>query len=461
MKNIAFIYSGDDTGLNSLEHNRNGVASKLKDFGNWEIAVNKKLDSELTFIKDIQKYQNDEIDNFLIYYTGHGEMPEPFKTFQMKISDVQGIPLETLYSKVFQCFTKDDKVLPLKLAIVLDACYSGDTVYEAKQFGTSEIVASSLAGKESFEVGFPTDSNGNVVKSKMSLFSHYFCEAIEELQNQFSNTEDVTLLNIRNYINGFVKLQTSPYSFKSIYDEQPMSIAKGSKNEEYLGDIEIIYVRFYLGNSNYEVIVNGDSILTVNVDKVLSEETQQKVIDKINSLITPFTSTRIELILPKELYGEVFPLWRENITANFETVICSLYKEEMSDKWLPQLQTRWKNSFDRCKNMSFGNKDVSTRVEDETMQHPQRISVIIEKKVENPKVFDGIEDYYFIALWVNECDMHENYINLINEVSKEKLCEVPMKLRDNIVANPKSCISNLNFMWDDPYTLPKQGRRKE
>ena len=50
MKNIAFIYSGDDTGLNSLEHNRNGVAKKLEDFGDWEIAVNKKLDSELTFL---------------------------------------------------------------------------------------------------------------------------------------------------------------------------------------------------------------------------------------------------------------------------------------------------------------------------------------------------------------------------------------------------------------------------
>jgi hypothetical protein len=200
----------------------------------------------------------------------------------------------------------------------------------------------------------------------------------------------------------------------------------------------------------------------VLLDENMSQEKIQKtVIDKIESIAIPFTTTKIELILPKELYSEVLPLWREHITTNYETIICSLHKEEMADKWLPQLKTRWNNSFERCEKMSFGHEEVSVRVEEETMQHPRIISAIIDKKVENLKVFDGIDAYYFIALWVNECDIHENYNNLIDEVSKERLCDVSMKLRDKIVKNPKSCISKLNFMWDDPNNLPKQGRRKK
>ncbi|CAA6818596.1 MAG: Unknown protein [uncultured Sulfurovum sp.] len=455
MKRVAFIYSGDDTGLNSLEHNRNGVAQKLKDFGGWETTINKKLDSELTFIEDLEKYQDDDIDSLLIYYTGHGEIAEPFETFQLKISDKQGITLDTLYSKVYQCFSNGSSALPLKLAIVLDACYSGDTVYKAEQFGTSEIVASSLASQQSFELGFPKDKNAQEVKSKMSLFSHYFCEAIETLQTEL---ELINLLHIRNYINGYVKLQTSPYSFKSIYDDNPMTIAKGSLQEEYLADIEMIYVYVFPNDNQYEVVVNHEPVLSVDKDEFETEDVQKQIIDKINALIVPFVNSRVELMLPKELYSKTLPLWREQITSRCETIIRSEYKASMAENWLPQLKKRWKDIFDICQNKSFLHNDVTTKVQNEAMQHPKRISVLVEKQVQDVKVFDGIDQYYFIALWINSCDNEEHYKNMITNVGTKPLCKLSENIRSQVVDNEKNCSSNINFMWDDPHTYQKEKR---
>lgn len=455
MKRVAFIYSGDETGLNSLEHNRNSIAQKLKDFGGWDTTINKKLDSELTFIEDLEKYQDDEIDSLLIYYTGHGEIAEPFDTFQLKISDKQGIPLDTLYSKVYQCFSKGTGELPLKLAIVLDACYSGDTVYKAEQFGTSEIVASSLGNQQSFELGFPKDKNGNDIKSKMSLFSHYFCEAIETLQSEL---DSINLLHIRNYINGYVMLQTSPYSFKSIYDKNPMTIANGNLQKEYFSNIEVIYVYVFPNESKYEVVVNHELVLTIDKDEFVTEDIQKQIIDKINELIVPFVNSRVELMLPKELYSQTLPLWREQIVPHCETIIRSEYKASMAEKWLPQLQKRWKDIFDICKNMSFLHNEVTTKVQNEAMQHPKRISVLVEKKVQDVKVFDGIDKYYFIALWINSCDNEEHYKNMITTVGTKPLCKLSENIRSQIVDNEKYCSSNISFMWDDPHTYQKEKR---
>lgn len=455
MKKVALIYSGDNTGLNSLEHNRNGVAQKLKDFGCWDTSVNKKLDSELTFIEDLEKYQDDEIDSLLIYYTGHGEITEPFETFQLKISDKQGITLDTLYSKVYQCFSKGSNELPLKLAIVLDACYSGDTVYKAEQFGTSEIVASSLAGQQSFEIGFPKDKNGQEVKSTMSLFSHYFCEAIEILQSEL---EAINLLHIRNYINGYVKLQTSPYSFKSIYDDNPMTIANGNLQKEYFSNIEVIYVYVFPNESKYEIDVNDEPVLIVDKDKFLTENTQEQIIDKIQDLIPFMINTRVELMLPKELYSKTLPLWREHIVPQCETIIRSEYKASMAEKWLPQLKKRWKDIFEICQNKSFLHDEVTTKVQNEAMQHPKRISVLVEKKVQDVKVFDGIDQYYFIALWINSCDNNESYKNMITTVGIKPLCKLSENIRSEIVDNEKNCSSNISFMWDDPHTYQKEKR---
>lgn len=452
MKKVALIYSGYDKDLNSLEYNREGVAQKLEDFGDWEIKINKPLENEEQFTKDIDGYKDTEIDDLLIYYTGHGRLFNG--AFQLQMSEKVGITLDTLYGHIKNNF-ENHALLPKRIAIVIDACYSGEAVTKTTmQFGTSEILASSLEGMRSFETGFPKG-----VTSDMSLFSHYFCDAIEKLQSEL---EEINLKNIQTHINKYVKKQISPRGEVDELGYMPMVIAKGNlKKKKNLANVETIYVRFYPTNESnvYQILVNGQTISFDN--KMNQEEIQKKVIDKINSMAIPFTTTKIELILPKELYSEVLPLWREHITPHYETVICSLYKEDMADKWLPQLKIRWNNSFEQSENMSFGHEKVSCRVEDETMQHPEIISVIIDKKVENPKVFDGIDAYYFIALWINECDTQQEYSNLIDVVSKEKLCNVSMSLRDKVVKNPKSCISKLNFMWDNPNDLPKQGRRKE
>ena len=444
MKRVAFIYSGDDNGLSSLEYNRDGVAQKLKDFGDWEIAVNRKLVDESVFIADIQKYKDDELDALLIYYTGHGTHLEPSQKFQLKLSPSLGISLDILYARIYENFSD----LPIKIAFVLDACYSGETIYNSEEFGTSEILASSLPNRKSFEIGFPKD-----VTSKMSLFSHYFCEAIEKLPCEL---ESVNLLHIRNHINKFVQLQQSPYSFKTAYDEEQMEIAQGSVKEKFLGDIETIYVYFYPKNSNYEVVINNNPVVTVKKEEIDLETIQKEIIDYIQALLIPFIETKIELVLPKELYGVSLPLWRDHITSECETLVRSHTKFELADKWLPNLKKMWDIGHDECQNRAFGSEEVSTKVQCEAMKHPSRISAIVTNVAKETKVFDGIDKFYLIALWINECNDESLYHEFIEGVSSEKLVKVASKIRTKIIDNASNCSSNISFMWDNPYTLKRK-----
>ncbi len=445
MKNIAFIYSGDETGLNSLEHNRNGVVEKLKDFGAWEIAENKKLDTKSTFTKDLKKYVNNEVDSLLIYYTGHGIKRNLSEKFNLKLSSIDFVSLEELYEIVYENYENSEVLLPEKIAIVVDACYSGRAIYDTKQFGNSEILPSSIG--LSFEKGSP---------SKMSLFSHYFCDAIESLQ---LTEENINLINIATHLNKFISVQKATYSLlRDDINQAPMTIAKGNLEEKYLGDIEVIYVYIHTRNNQYEVVINDEYTFTVECKQLRTEKTQKQIIDKIHTLFKPFVSTRIELILPKELYSETLPLWRELIVPNCEIILRSEYKASMAENWLPQLKERWRDSFDRCKNMSFLHDDVTVKVQNEAMIDFHRISAVVEKRVESLKVFDGIDAHYFIALWINTCDEEAKYKDFIDSVSQSKLSNLPRDVRKQIVNHSEYCTSEISFMWDDPHTYQEEMR---
>ena len=454
LKNIAFIYSGDDIGLNSLEHNRNGVASKLEDFGNWKIAVKKKLDSELTFIEDIEKYQNNKIDNLLIYYTGHGEIDKHLEKFQVKISDKQGILLEVLYSKILQCFMKDNNELPLKLAIVIDACHSGKAIYDTKQFSNSEILPSSRG--LSFENNSP---------SKMSIFSHYFCDAIESLQ---SIEETINLIHIATHINKFVSVQKAPYSLlRDDISQLPMTIAKGSPKKVNHADTQFIYVYFELNleNNKYFITVNNDLLTKEPINaKALEEEfIHQEIIAKIKKLTDNLKENkpRIEVFLPKEAYGIVFPLWHDELDE-YKVYIRSYVKLDASEEIIKRNETIWNNCYPVHENMSYRHNDVTVEVSNKARKDQDRISLIVMKKVEkNSKVYEGIENSYFIALWIKEDICEDEYSKLLNDLSSSKLCNVGDDIDRKIVDADGSCIEKLSFMWDNPNIIPIRKNKYE
>jgi hypothetical protein len=258
LKRIALIYSGYDKGLNSLTKNREGVAQKLEDFGDWEkIKINKPLESAEQFTEDIDGYKDVEIDDLLIYYTGHGRLFND--VFELQMSEKIGITLDKLYGYIKQNF-ENHALLPKRITIVVDACYSGQAVKKTTmQFGTSEILASSLEGMKSFETGF---SNG--VTSDMSLFSHYFCDAIETLQVEL---EEINLSNIQTHINKYVEKQIAPRELVDELGYMPMIIANGNKKEKNLANVETIYVHFYpINNSEkYKILVNNHTVLFIPI----------------------------------------------------------------------------------------------------------------------------------------------------------------------------------------------------
>jgi hypothetical protein len=195
LKNLAFLYSGKPDGLLSLQHDCNAIQEILERHNEWEVKANKPLESEKRLRIDLKQYEDKEIENLFIFYTGHaigdGVVKEKLKLLLLD----DDYDIQIFLDSILETFT----ILPLRTVIVLDACYSGKFIYNVERFDNSiEIITSSLPHEKSSSVN---------IKSNLSLFTHYFCEAIEHL---LLVEKDVNFKNIHDYINEITQ-QTCVY----------------------------------------------------------------------------------------------------------------------------------------------------------------------------------------------------------------------------------------------------------
>lgn len=459
MKNIALIYSGDSSGLDSLQHNRDNVQDRLRTAGIWQTDINRVLESQDDLIKDLGNYKDQKIDRLLLYYTGHGTHTGTKSTFCLKLSPTLKLNIQTVIDCITDTFNDNDTSLPQTIAIVLDACYSGQAIEDIVHIEGIEILTSSLALKESFE---------NNPHSNMSLFSHFFCEAIEELPNQ---NEIVNLQNISTYISSNVTCQKSLFSMVS-KGGVAMQVApyKKKKNNVYTHMIMVFFIP--LGDYKYRIQINQDILfdneeITIfpskTDDKLIDQEkeisaSKTKIVEEIKRYMEDMVTNIVELVLPRELYSEDIALWKDNnnirLINHCHLVIRSYAKTEMSKKVKQNAKKRWDTCYSKYKDHSLKSASVCTTCE--VGMDTDKISTIVEERAEPDKsTFYGIDNFYFIAFWINDCNDIKKYKNFISAIIAKPLNTIPHIIRSHITPKLSDCSSHINFMWDNPNTLPK------
>lgn len=203
MKNIAFVYSGTSDGLKSLTPNCEAVCAIFKTSKLWEEPIGcKELKSLHQFTKDLESCKDDDIDNLLFFYTGHGRK-KGFKRDELhcKLPDDKTRNIQEIVAEIFEVL-KDARLLPKRVSIVLDACYSGTLIESNNPFtGSFEILTATSSTEKA------TESNAN---SSLSLFTDVFCQTIEALSKGF---KEVTLEEIATHIQGGDYTKESGYSY--------------------------------------------------------------------------------------------------------------------------------------------------------------------------------------------------------------------------------------------------------
>ena len=185
---VAFVCSGKPDNLKYLKNNRDLLDETLSKNG-WEV-VNTPLSNIFDLNKRLQEYSKNSIDEFLFFYTGHGDVSNRQQILKLQLDNVE-ISINDILDSIFKYIN------PKKQAIVLDACYSG-TLKDLVLENNTEFLFSSQAREQSYE-----DDN-----LKASIFSFYFCEAV---------------------INGYVKLEEiSEYIDSSDDRQKPLPLNVGS-----------------------------------------------------------------------------------------------------------------------------------------------------------------------------------------------------------------------------------------
>jgi hypothetical protein len=208
---VAFILSGLPDGLKYLDKNREKVATKLKEYG-WEIRA--FTFSNLTSLNShIQEFYDEEIEDFIFFYTGHGNTSNQDNVLTLKLHDGTLVDINSLNRDYFS------KLKFKKMSIVLDACYSGN-FNDQKIRDNMEYLCSSDFDEESFECD----------TLEQSFFSYYFCEAMDQLSGE------ITLNHINDYLKRKIEKQHSKHlSFdsKMVIVDKVLQEAKDKILSEY------------------------------------------------------------------------------------------------------------------------------------------------------------------------------------------------------------------------------------
>lgn len=157
---VAFVCSGKPDNLKYLKNNRDLLDNTLSKNG-WEV-VNTPLSNILDLNKRLQEYSKNSIDEFLFFYTGHGDVSNRQQILKLQLDNVE-ISINDVLDSIFKYIN------PKKQAIVLDACYSG-TLKDLVLENNTEFLFSSQAREQSYE--------DDVLEA--SVFSYYFCDAISK-----------------------------------------------------------------------------------------------------------------------------------------------------------------------------------------------------------------------------------------------------------------------------------------
>jgi len=150
----------------------------------WECVPYRNAKSIKDFKNLLIDYVDTNIDDFLFYYIGHG-YGNNIDTFQIYF-DEHPLTIEQVMKDLIKGALKR---YPKNIALVLDACYSGQAIDSASLVKDAEILTARGRDEEAFEKIMP-DNQG------WSEFSFYFCNIFKTLQE----TNTLSLEQIGKYI---------------------------------------------------------------------------------------------------------------------------------------------------------------------------------------------------------------------------------------------------------------------
>lgn len=199
---VAFICSGDPVDLKYLVENRESIEKILSP--EWKIIYQDKLRDIQDLILTVKERKNKKIDEFLFFYTGHGYVCKRKKNLNLKLFYDSKITINDIIDEIIE-------LKPKKIAIVLDACYSGN--YNKVEFPENiQLLTSSNDFQQSYEFTGKDEP-------KNSVFSHFFCEAIKELKGK------ITLSDIESYVTPKLK---EYFECDLLRDQKPLLVASGN-----------------------------------------------------------------------------------------------------------------------------------------------------------------------------------------------------------------------------------------
>jgi hypothetical protein len=209
---LAFVCSGKPDNLKYLKNNCMEVSSVLTSCG-WKV-IDIYLSDISEFNKRLQEYENETVDEFVFFYTGHGNISSIDRVLKLQL-DNMNIRINDILEVIFTYIN------PKKQAIILDACYSGEFQGVSPK-NNIELLSSSSAIEQSHEEDY----------LEQSIFSYYFVEAIKV------SPIPLTLTEIAKYIKSKTDKQkpipliigTTPILF-SMRNTHPREGRKESFNE--------------------------------------------------------------------------------------------------------------------------------------------------------------------------------------------------------------------------------------
>lgn len=306
MKNIAFIYSGDETGLQPLKDSRNAIASVISSQKKWEKPINKQLLSLDKLEEDLKIFEDESIQDFIFYFIGHGTYSGKEQTFYLQLTNEKKRHVQDIFNTIFDTLN----ILPLRISFVFDACFSGKIVFQTDKWNKGiEILTSSLGNEQSSSIS---------PDQKRTLFTYHFCEAIKKHGK-------MNLSEISEHINDNVSIQESLYD-STIGRDGKMIIANyGDIKTEQLPEdkelfltIEIVhhYDNMYYMNTWEEWVDMNDATVLKNnspSDDSYTKEEIPSIIDEFRKSTYPHIKLKdifLTLVLPSELMTENINFWK-------------------------------------------------------------------------------------------------------------------------------------------------------
>jgi|GEM_PF-2507572 len=402
---LAFVCTGIADNLKYLEPNKSKVTKTLESY-EWKV-IPLRLSSLSTLNDSLEEYRGYDIEEFIFYYSGHGDISSQNQILKLKLNHNELMPINEILDSIFEYIN------PTKQAVILDACYSGN--YKNIDFPNNiEILCSSSERQQSFE----EDELQN------SIFSYYFTEAVTHYNGS------VTLDEISRYIKSKTTKQT-PFPIQ--FGDDHLVIGKSEQNSITVAQVhydieetppktkedeklDAIFVHFEPISGSE---VNYQAAIYIQFEDEFDNETKHFEFDNIYDpneqekfialLVEEFDSdVMIHLIIPQELYAINFKQWRYNsmpLVNRYNVLLHNKDNFESNYRRFKRMMKNWTSLYPRLENEPLSNAlmkicDCSTLFD----TSEQKIGAYFQNQAKSYEdITASIQGLAKVALW-QYCD---------------------------------------------------------